>query len=131
MDREGREQFLRKLTRPSDLRRVLFLFLTVVCLFHRFFLFFTFVSFLSSAFMEIGELNWNRLTHPSRKERGRGGGEGWLGSKGGRAEGEGRQVLSGGWRGEGGPLMGVAHSLLLLLFCPELPAYNSPSVGCG
>ena len=84
MDREGREQFLRKLTRPSDLRRVLFLFLTVVCLFHRFFLFFTFVSFLSSAFMEIGELNWNRLTHPSRKERPgfTEGEEGWSGGGG-------------------------------------------------
>ena len=46
MDREGREQFLRKLTKPSDRRRVLFLFLTVVCLSHWVFFVFTFVSFL-------------------------------------------------------------------------------------
>ena len=49
--------------------------------------------------------------------------------------GEGRRGgeagVIGGLERRGGPLMGAAHSLLLLLFCPELPAYNSPSVGCG
>ena len=42
------------------------------------------MSFLSSAFMEIGELNWNRLTHPSRKERPgfTEGEEGWSGGGG-------------------------------------------------
>ena len=74
VDREGREQFLRKLTKPSDLRRVLFLFLTVVCLFHWFFLF----SHLCHFYLLLSwkSENWTGTGWPIPRGRREGGGVG-------------------------------------------------------